>query len=231
MKLRKYKILVCALSMGLVFTPNAVLAAGVEADEVILEEDMDGYWEAEEDADMTDDIWEDEDWEDDETEDAEDDIWEDEDWDDEEWEDEDWDTEDAFWDDEENALPVIECCDATADKAVETRENEPEGAEVTESQEENGMHYIAGAQGRNSYKVDDAESRDDAIAGIYTPIKKTQLHASAGAEETAFLEIDENTKIHCYGYYTEASGAKWYYVQYFQNGRSFIGFCSSEELK
>lgn len=180
MKRKKYKILACALSMGLAFTPNAALAAGTglsEADEANLEEDVDDSWEDEESEDVEDDFWEDE----------------------------VWDAEDA-------------CCDE-------------ENAEVTESQEENGMPYIAGTRSRNYYKAEDAESRDDTIAGVYTPIRKTQLYASAGAEDTAFLEVDENTKIHCYGYYTEADGAKWYYVQYFQNGRSFIGFCSSEELK
>ena len=43
--------------------------------------------------------------------------------------------------------------------------------------------------------------------------------------------MDEEAEVHCYGYYTETSGEKWYYVQCFQDGEAYVGFCSSEDLK
>ncbi len=75
-----------------------------------------------------------------------------------------------------------------------------------------------------------AASRDDAIAGVYTAAKKTSLQASASEEGKSLLDMDENAEVHCYGYYTETDGTKWFYIQYFQDGETFTGFCSSEDL-
>lgn len=209
MKQKKYKILACALSMVLAFVPNVSLAAGAE--DVSMNEE--GVFNEE------DGVWEDE----------EDGFWE----------------EDAFWDDMGCDLPAIDCCDAEACDFAGTGKSKQENAaqddggagenienaETAEPQEVNKIASIAGAKNGIFHKAVYASSRDDAIAGVYTPIKKAQLCVSAGAEDTVFLEVDEDTKIYCYGYYTEANGAKWYYVQYFQNGKSVVGFCNSEELK
>lgn len=75
-----------------------------------------------------------------------------------------------------------------------------------------------------------AASRDDAIAGVYTVAKRTPLQATANAGDTMLLDMDENAEVHCYGYYTEMDGVKWFYVQYFQDGKTFTGFCGSENL-
>lgn len=75
-----------------------------------------------------------------------------------------------------------------------------------------------------------AASRDDAIAGVYTVAKRTPLQATANAGDAMLLDMDENAEVHCYGYYTEMDGVKWFYVQYFQDGKTFTGFCGSENL-
>lgn len=105
-----------------------------------------------------------------------------------------------------------------------------EGAAESAAAEPQTDNRDAGAED-DGPKTDYAESRDNEIAGVYQTVNGTQLCASAGTEDTSLLELDEDTEIYCYGYYTGVDGTRWYYVQCSQEGEVVTGFCSSESLK
>lgn len=253
--MKRKKIIVWALALGLAITPNMVMAAESEENsyQVSLEADMLDL--VTDDANVNEDITEEEsmqtedaeaveeDWEE-ETEvdescegdrEAEEDICEEEDTE------EDWDgtyigddevlpptgcwASEAGWGEEMCGMEVPELGEDEADDAAEDGEGTAENG--AEQQADNGT---SGAESA-AQKADYAESRDNAIAGVYQAANGTQLCASAGAEDTSLLELDENTKIYCYGYYTGVDGKEWYYVQCSQDGNVFTGFCSSENLK
>lgn len=143
------------------------------------------------------------------------------------------DTEDAEDCDAEDAGACGVSDDAEA-------EGESEDAEAQDAVNGQGGNVQAAAavetassktQGQDSVVKGYAASKDSAIAGTYAAAKKTQLRADAGIGEAEILEMDEEAEVHCYGYYTETSGEKWYYVQCFQDGKAYVGFCSSEDLK
>lgn len=85
--------------------------------------------------------------------------------------------------------------------------------------------------GRDSgVKVESAKSFDKSIAGSYvvnTLTDPMMLRSGAGTNKSIITWMPKGAKVQCYGYYTEVSGVKWYYVTY--NGKT--GFASSKLLK
>ena len=76
--------------------------------------------------------------------------------------------------------------------------------------------------------LDPAQKFDKNLAGIYT-IKASDglnLRYGAGVNKTLIINIPNNKKVQCYGYYSEVNKIKWLYVQY----GSYTGFCSMEYL-
>lgn len=220
------KIAAWALALGLVITPNMAMAAGTEENPYpAIEEIMQTEEEAEEGLEE----------EMDESFEGEEDIIEEED-------------VDANWDGPcmtEDALPPTECWnaeDSWGEEMCGMEVPEENGSEADAAAEDGAAsdENAAGQQANNGasgagneigHKADYAESRDNAIAGVYQTVSGAQLCASAGAENTSFLALDGDTEIYCYGYYTGVDGMKWYYVQCSQDGNVITGFCSSENLK
>lgn len=253
--MKRKKIAVWALALGLAITPNMAMAAGTEenphsvstetelpdiaADDTNKDEDTarEEIMQIEE-AETVEESWEGE-TEVDEScggdREADEDICEEEDVD-ENWDGtcmtedalpptECWNTEDG-WGEEMCGMEVPEESGNEADAAAEDGAASDENAA-----EQQTNHGTSGAENGSAHKADYAESRDNEIAGVYQTVGGTQLCASAGAENTSFLALDEDTEIYCYGYYTGVDGTKWYYVQCSQDGNVFTGFCSSENIK
>lgn len=222
------KIAAWALALGLVITPNMAMAAGTEENPYpAIEEIMQTEEEAEEGLEE----------EMDESFEGEEDIIEEEDLD-ENWDGtcmtedvlpptECWNAEDS-WGEEMCGMEVSEESGNEAATVVEDSETADESAAAAEQQTNHGT---SGTENGSARKADYAESRDNEIAGVYQTVGGTQLCASAGAENTSFLALDEDTEIYCYGYYTGVDGTKWYYVQCSQDGNVITGFCSSGNLK
>ncbi len=79
-------------------------------------------------------------------------------------------------------------------------------------------------------KAESAKSFDKSIAGSYvvnTSTDPLMLRSGAGTNKGIIAKMPKGAKVQCYGYYTEVSGVKWYYVTY--NGKT--GFASSKLLK
>lgn len=245
--MKRKKIAVWALALGLAITPNMAMAAGTEENSHSVSTEGELPDIATDDAEADEDIATEEimqteeaaeeglEEEMDESCEGEEDICEEEDVDDN-WDGtcmtedalpptECWNTEDG-WGEEMCGMEVPEESGNEADAAAEDGAASDENA--AEQQTNNGASGPGNAVG---HQADYAESRDNAIAGVYQTVNGTQLCASAGAENTSFLALHEDTEIYCYGYYTRVDGTKWYYVQCYQDGNVFTGFCSSENLK
>ncbi len=250
------KIAAWALALGLVITPNMAMAAGTEEnpypaiEEIMqteeeaeegLEEEMDESFEGEEDIiEEAEESWEGE-TEVDEScggdREADEDICEEEDVD------ENWDgtcmTEDALpptecWNTEDGLgeeMCGMEAPEESGNEAAAVAEDSETADESAAAAEQQTNHGTSGTENGSTRKADYAESRDNAIAGVYQTVGGTQLCASAGEENTSFLELHEDSEIYCYGYYTGVDGMKWYYVQCSQDGNVITGFCSSGNLK
>lgn len=81
-------------------------------------------------------------------------------------------------------------------------------------------------------KVDSAQSYSKNIAGTYKTTAALNLRAGAGTSKTILTTIPKGGNVTCYGYYTNISGVRWYYVTYKNNsGVRFTGFVSSKYLK
>lgn len=77
-----------------------------------------------------------------------------------------------------------------------------------------------------STSVDAAKSYDKSIAGTYTTTSNLNMRSGAGTSKTILTTIPKGDKVTNYGYYTEVSGVKWYYVKY----GDLVGFVSSAYL-
>lgn len=83
-----------------------------------------------------------------------------------------------------------------------------------------------------SVKIDPAKSFDKSLAGKYKTTANLNIRAGAGTSKTILTVIPKNGNVTCYGYYTNVSDTKWYYVTYKNsNGVTLSGFVSSKYLK
>ena len=80
---------------------------------------------------------------------------------------------------------------------------------------------------------DAARSFDKALAGTYTVTAGGGLHirTGAGTGKASLTVLPKGTKVRNYGYYTQAGGVKWLYIQVTYQGVKYTGFSSSEYLK
>jgi len=56
------------------------------------------------------------------------------------------------------------------------------------------------------------------------------MRNGAGTSYSIMTTLSKNTKVKNYGYYTEVSGTKWFYVQVTVSGVTYTGFCSEKYL-
>lgn len=78
-----------------------------------------------------------------------------------------------------------------------------------------------------------AQEKDLSLRGTYKVTAVDGLHVRSGASTKykSLVVLPYNTKVQCYGYYTEdTSKAKWLYVQVTYNGVIYTGFCHSAYL-
>lgn len=75
-----------------------------------------------------------------------------------------------------------------------------------------------------------AKSFDANIAGKYKTTTALHLRNGAGTTQKSLTIIPDNTVVHCYGYYTEVLGRKWFLVQFTKNGVKYTGYASSKYL-
>lgn len=80
-------------------------------------------------------------------------------------------------------------------------------------------------------KVDSAQSRDNSLAGTYTTTSNLHLRNGAGIGKKSLVVMPKGTVVQNYGYYTNAGGKKWLYVQAKIKGVLYTGFCSIAYLK
>lgn len=80
-------------------------------------------------------------------------------------------------------------------------------------------------------KLDCAKSFDKAISGTYKTAADLNLRSGAGTSKPSLIVMPKGTSVRNYGYYTEVSGTKWYYVALILHGKTYQGFCSSKYLK
>ena len=82
-----------------------------------------------------------------------------------------------------------------------------------------------------SIQTEYAASKDNALAGLYQAEGKIKLYSGAGEKKAVLAAAEKDAKIYCYGYYTEKDGENWLYVEYFQDGAVYTGFCKASMLK
>lgn len=79
--------------------------------------------------------------------------------------------------------------------------------------------------------IDYAASYSKSIAGTYKTTANLYLRSGAGKSKPDLCIMPKGSIVNNYGYYTTYNGVKWYYVSYKDaNGKSYLGFCSSEFL-
>lgn len=76
-------------------------------------------------------------------------------------------------------------------------------------------------------KIEYAKSYDQKLSKTYTTTANLNLRTGAGTNKSILTVIPKGKSVKCYGYYTNVSGTKWYYVQY----NKLEGFVSSKYLK
>ena len=81
---------------------------------------------------------------------------------------------------------------------------------------------------QNTALHEPAMSFDKNLAGTYavTPMVGLNMRRGAGINKTLITTFKWDTKLQCFGYYTEVAGVKWFLVQ----GNGFEGFVSSQYL-
>ena len=210
------------------------------------EEDEEG-WE-EEDGEAAEEDWEDEDWEDDE-----------DDWvcgsDDEQsrkWpyeyaEDADnypgiaeeapADPADPTYAVDEAEAPVCQKEAVPDDKTPYEADSNPAAGGIRNAQSSNPASKTIRKASKNlirhsaSIQAEYAASKDNALAGLYQAEGKIKLYSGAGEKKAVLAAAEKDAKIYCYGYYTEKDGENWLYVEYFQDGAVYTGFCKASMLK
>lgn len=78
-----------------------------------------------------------------------------------------------------------------------------------------------------------AKSFDHKLTGTYSVIPAVGLYMryGAGTNQRIMVLLPVNTKVNCYGYYTNASGVKWLYVQVKYKNVLYTGFVSSQYVR
>lgn len=67
---------------------------------------------------------------------------------------------------------------------------------------------------KTQFVVEPAKNKNAKFAGTYKTTANLNLHTGAGTKKPVLLTIPKGAGIICYGYYTSATGAIWYFVQY-----------------
>lgn len=67
---------------------------------------------------------------------------------------------------------------------------------------------------KTQFVVEPAKGKNAKFAGTYKTTANLNLRAGAGTKKPVLLTIPKGAGIICYGYYTSATGAIWYFVQY-----------------
>lgn len=85
---------------------------------------------------------------------------------------------------------------------------------------------------KNVKAKDPAYSFSKSIAGTYTVRANGGLNVrdGAGTSKKVLVTIPNGTQVKNYGYYTNAGGAKWLYIQFTMNGVTYTGFASGNYL-
>lgn len=71
------------------------------------------------------------------------------------------------------------------------------------------------------------------LAGTYKVTAKAGLNVryGAGVTKKKMVAIKKGTEVECHGYYTRVLGVNWLYIKFDYNGKTYVGFASSEYLK
>lgn len=88
----------------------------------------------------------------------------------------------------------------------------------------------AAPTGKKITATEPAMSKANNIAGTYVTVANLHMRNGAGLGKKVLTIIPKNTKVRNYGFYTEAQGIKWLYVQVVVNDVTYTGFCSSKYL-
>lgn len=79
--------------------------------------------------------------------------------------------------------------------------------------------------------VERAKSFDKAKAGTYkVVVSNLNVRQGAGTTKHILVTIPKETKVKCYGYYTQIEDTIWLYVQFKYNNKNYTGFVSSKYL-
>lgn len=79
--------------------------------------------------------------------------------------------------------------------------------------------------------TDAAKCFSRSVAGTYkVTASALNVRNGAGATKKKLVCIPKGTKVKCYGYYSNAVGTKWLYIQFTHGGISYTGFASSKYL-
>lgn len=78
-----------------------------------------------------------------------------------------------------------------------------------------------------------AKSFDNKLTGTYSvkPAVGLNMRYGAGTNQKIMVLLPVNTKVNCYGYYTNTNGVKWLYAQVTLKGTTYTGFVASTYLK
>lgn len=89
----------------------------------------------------------------------------------------------------------------------------------------------AGGTAVSTSKVESAKKFDKGLSGNYKATSDLHLRAGAGKEKSSLAIMPKGTTVRNYGYYTDAGGKKWLYVQTAVKGVAYTGFCSMANLE
>ena len=77
-----------------------------------------------------------------------------------------------------------------------------------------------------------AKNKNSALSGTYLVTASPFLYGrnDAGTNKKAICKIPKGTKVQCYGYYTNANGAKWLLISFAMDGVRYTVFAHSKYL-
>lgn len=80
---------------------------------------------------------------------------------------------------------------------------------------------------------DAAESKRTSLSGSYvvTAAQALNVRDGAGTNAKILVTIPKDTKVKCYGYYTQNGSTTWLYVQFTYEGTIYTGFASTKYLE
>jgi hypothetical protein len=83
----------------------------------------------------------------------------------------------------------------------------------------------------NSQTLEVAKHFSKEFANTYTvTAEKLNIRCGAGVTKEIITTIPKNTKVKCYGYYTEVLDTPWLYVQFLHKGKQFTVYASAKYL-